>query len=149
MAAPLAHPLIADYVHRGSRGKAIALCGMGIVCGEIIAISMFKLNTMLNMSFYDSFTVSSFLIFLSSLYFLWAIKDPDLKHLHVQIKNQKSLTGESVQFDDLSIKDKMMKFTRIVKKELKKKPILTTCLLGASITRLLSVLFSTYLILWI
>ena len=43
----------------------------------------------------------------------------------------------------------MLKFTKIVKKEIRKKPILTTCLVGSSITRLLSVLFSTYLILWI
>jgi len=29
MAAPLAHPLINDYVRKGSRGKAIALNGLG------------------------------------------------------------------------------------------------------------------------
>ena len=81
MAAPLAHPLIADYVHRDSRGKAIALCGMGIIVGEISAISLFKLNTILDMNFYDSFTTSSILIFLASIYFWYAIKDPDLHHL--------------------------------------------------------------------
>lgn len=42
MAAPIAHPLIADYVHVNSRGKMITLCGMGIVIGEITAISIFK-----------------------------------------------------------------------------------------------------------
>jgi len=82
MAAPLAHPLIADYVHRDSRGKAIALCGLGIVVGEIAAISLFKLNTMLDMNFYDSFTTSSIMIFVASIYFFIAIKDPDLYHLH-------------------------------------------------------------------
>ena len=81
MAAPLAHPLIADYVHRDSRGKAIAFCGMGIIVGEIAAISLFKLNTVLSMDFYDSFTVSSILVFIASFYFYYAIKDPNLKHL--------------------------------------------------------------------
>lgn len=40
-------------------------------------------------------------------------------------------------------------FTQVVRKELKKKPILTMCVIGSAITRLLSVLFSNYLILWI
>ena len=40
-------------------------------------------------------------------------------------------------------------FTQVVSKELKKKPILTMCVVGSAITRLLSVLFSNYLILWI
>ena len=40
MAAPLAHPLIADYIHKNSRGKAIALCGMGFVFGELIAMGV-------------------------------------------------------------------------------------------------------------
>ena len=33
--------------------------------------------------------------------------------------------------------------------ELKENPILTLCMIGASITRLISVLFSNFLILWI
>ena len=43
MAAPMAHPLVADYVDVNSRGKMITLCGMGIVIGEIFAISIFKI----------------------------------------------------------------------------------------------------------
>lgn len=43
----------------------------------------------------------------------------------------------------------MAELTDIVKGQLKKKPILYIVILGAAITRLLAVLFSTYLILWI
>ena len=43
----------------------------------------------------------------------------------------------------------MIKLTEIVKYELEVKPILGICIIGACITRLLSVLFSSYLILWI
>lgn len=43
----------------------------------------------------------------------------------------------------------MAELTDIVKIQLKKKPILYVVILGAAVTRLLAVLFSTYLILWI
>jgi len=52
-------------------------------------------------------------------------------------------------FENLSLMQKTITFTEIVMKELKQKPILVLCIIGATITRLLSVLFSTYLILWI
>ena len=81
MAAPLAHPLVADYVHRDSRGKALALSSMGIVIGEILAMSMFKLNLILNMDFYDSFSMSALMIMVFSLYFFYAVKDPDLRKI--------------------------------------------------------------------
>jgi predicted MFS family arabinose efflux permease len=42
MAAPVAHPLCADYIQVNSRGKAIALMGLGVVVGEIFTISIFK-----------------------------------------------------------------------------------------------------------
>ena len=45
--------------------------------------------------------------------------------------------------------EKVAELTGIVRNQLKKKPILYVVILGAAITRLLAVLFSTYLILWI
>lgn len=56
MAPPLAHPLIADYIHKGSRGKMIALVGMGTIIGEIFAVLTFKVQTLLEQDFYWSFT---------------------------------------------------------------------------------------------
>jgi MFS family permease len=38
MAAPLSNPLIADYIHKKSRGKAIAMSGIGFVVGEVVAM---------------------------------------------------------------------------------------------------------------
>jgi predicted MFS family arabinose efflux permease len=38
MSAPLSHPLIADYIHKKSRGKAIAMSGIGFVVGEVLAM---------------------------------------------------------------------------------------------------------------
>ena len=43
----------------------------------------------------------------------------------------------------------MLDLTKIAATEMRENPVLGICMVGASITRLLSVLFSTYLILWI
>ena len=43
----------------------------------------------------------------------------------------------------------MLDLTKIAAAEMRENPVLGICMIGASITRLLSVLFSTYLILWI
>lgn len=40
MAAPISHPLIADYVHKKSQGKAVALQGIGLVAGELFAMGV-------------------------------------------------------------------------------------------------------------
>ena len=52
-------------------------------------------------------------------------------------------------FEKLSLCEKSVKFSKIVCKEMKNNSILTLCMIGATITRLIAVLFSTYLILWI
>jgi len=56
MAAPIAHPLVADYVHVHSRGKMVVFCGIGIIIGEILSMAIFKFQTMMKYNFYQSFT---------------------------------------------------------------------------------------------
>lgn len=146
MAAPVAHPLVADYVHVNYRGKMIAFTGMGVVVGEVLAISIFKLQTIMKHDFFESFSEIAILIFLMSIYFLFAIKDPNLKKLHRKLDLELDENGQPRQ---PRLKDKLSRFTRLVKEELLSKPILLTTIIGGSITRLIAVLFSTYLILWI
>jgi hypothetical protein len=147
MAAPVAHPLIADYVHVRYRGKMIAYTGLGIVVGEVMAISIFKIQTTLKQDFYRSFDEVGIMTLVLSFYFLWAIKDPNLKKLQkkmvIKDKDGNPIGGK------VSFKNKVMKFARMVKEDLLEKPILVTTIIGGSITRLIAVLFSTYLILWI
>ena len=97
MSAPISHPLIPDYVHKSSRGKAVALTAIGTVLGEILAICFFKGNVFLGMSFYDSFTASAIFIGLFSFYTLASVKDPDLKKLH------KTLNEEKIDFEHQSL----------------------------------------------
>ena len=53
------------------------------------------------------------------------------------------------EFQKLSIWGKIVELTLIVNNEIWHNPILLILMFGATITRLLSVLFSTYLLLWI
>jgi magnesium-transporting ATPase (P-type) len=92
------------------------------------------------------------IIFLFSLYFFWAIKDPDMDKLHrvssVLEKNQE-VVQTTTNIEEFTLGEKISEFNRLVKKELSDKPILLSCLIGAAIAKLFAVLFSTYLILWI
>ena len=77
MAAPLSNPLIADYIKRASRGKAVALNGIGFVFGEVISMGVL-FNLTKNMSYYSAFAITSLLIFAFSIYFLVTVRDPSL-----------------------------------------------------------------------
>ena len=80
MSAPLANPLIADYVKRSSRGKAIALGGVGMVFGEVFSMGIL-FNMTKSMSYFDAFAIASAIIFLFSLFFLYSVVDPDMENI--------------------------------------------------------------------
>lgn len=50
MSAPVAHPLLADWVTRKSRGKGLALMGIGIIIGNIYTMAVL-FNFTKNMDF--------------------------------------------------------------------------------------------------
>lgn len=87
MAAPLAHPLIADYVKRNSRGKAIALSGLGIVLGEVFSMGVI-FNMTKSMNYFDAFTITAAIIFVFSLFFLYAVEDPKLDEIRNQSESR-------------------------------------------------------------
>ena len=87
MSAPLAHPLVADYIHKNSRGKAIALCGMGFVFGELLAMGVL-FNLTKDMSIQSAFLIVATCIGCYSGFILLTIKDPDLKSLRKAFDNQ-------------------------------------------------------------
>lgn len=178
MAAPIGHPLIADYVKSSDRGKAVALAGVGIVFGEVFAMGIL-FNFTKNLSYYDAFAVTAFLIFGFSMFFMYSIKEPDFnmirndslsKHIKFMrgVNQRISPTGgrprslsqviysnsslEIVtpqKFEHKSTCQKIQELTLIVTSEVVENPLLLICMIGGTITKLISVLFSTYLILWI
>jgi len=77
MSAPLAHPLVADYIKRSSRGKAIALAGVGMVFGEVLSMGVL-FNLTKSMNYFDAFSLASAIIFMFSVFFYVSIVDPDM-----------------------------------------------------------------------
>ena len=77
MAGPIAHPLINDYVRKDSRGKAIAINGLGGVCGEVMAMGVL-LRLSKSMSYEEAFALTGTIIIIFSAYFFLFIKNPDL-----------------------------------------------------------------------
>ena len=80
MAAPISHPLIPDYIVKKSRGKAIALMGVGVVFGEVFSMGVL-FNLTKSMSFENAFLLSGLFILALSFVYLLIIKDPDMKNL--------------------------------------------------------------------
>ena len=127
------------------------------------------------MTYEKAFALTGAIIILFSVFFSVFIKDPNLNNMYkkVDTKIQKKLEWKksqimsssnnndskskllesnfksSVRFKEMTFWQKVQELTDSMNSQLKKKPILYIVILGASITKLLSVLFSTYLILWI
>lgn len=87
MAAPISHPLVADYVKIDSRGKATALIGCGMVLGEVTTMGVI-FNYTKNMTFFKAFKTVSLIILGFSFYYLIFIKDPNMKNLRKGIKSK-------------------------------------------------------------
>lgn len=87
MSAPISHPLVADYVKRKSRGKAIALAGVGIVLGEVFSMGIL-FNMTKTMSYYDAFAIASSIIFVFSIFFLYSLKEPDFDNIRDNISSK-------------------------------------------------------------
>ena len=77
MSAPLANPLVPDYVKRSSRGRAIALSGVGFVIGEVFSMGVL-FNLTKSMRYHDAFLVAAGVILVFTFFFLIAVKDPDM-----------------------------------------------------------------------
>ena len=207
MSAPLANPLVPDYVKRSSRGRAVALNGIGFVIGEVFAMGVL-FNLTKSMNYKDAFAITAGVIMVFSFFFLIAIKDPNMDNLrhgprHLELAEQRLLKSQNSRadggaggphfnvdgkfhsksqvsriqraqkgedghvfsdnwvmlgntsdykdyvFEQLTTWQKIVELTLIVNNEMAHNPILLLLMLGAAITRLLSVLFSTYLLLWI
>lgn len=80
MSAPLSNPLIPDYVKRSSRGRAVALNGIGIVIGEVFAMGIL-FNLTKSMNYENAFKVAASIIVFCSIVLLIGVKDPNMRQI--------------------------------------------------------------------
>ena len=78
LAAPPANPLIADYIHKDSLGKAAALIGFGFVVGEVLAMGIL-FNVTASMTAYYAFMTAAIVGAVCSTFFVCIVKEPKLR----------------------------------------------------------------------
>ena len=75
VAAPASNPLLADYIHRDSIGKAATLVGLGYIVGEVLSMGvLFKATASFNPPL--AFGTTAIVGALFSLFFLIFVKEP-------------------------------------------------------------------------
>lgn len=130
MAGPISHPLINDYVRKNSRGRAIALNGLGQVFGEVMAMGvLLKLSK--KMKYESAFALTAAIIFAFAIYFYIFIENPDLHGMGRRIDRKHGKQRNSFQikiadatkntavdrqptFQELSLFEKVAELTAIV-----------------------------------
>ena len=75
---PASNPLLADYVHKDSIGKAATLVGVGFIVGEVLSMAVLFPITK-NMSRYNAFLTVAIVGAACSIMFLFLVKEPQLR----------------------------------------------------------------------
>ena len=78
MTAPACCPLVADYIHKDSIGKAASLIGVGYVVGEVLSMGvLFKVTA--EMSHKTAFLTVAIVGITASVVLLFLVKEPRLR----------------------------------------------------------------------
>ena len=82
ISAPASNPLIADYVHRDSIGKAATFVGMGYVIGEVLSMGVL-FNVTKDFTAYNAFLTAAASGAFMSFIFIFIVKEPQLRRSEV------------------------------------------------------------------
>jgi MFS family permease len=78
LCAPAASPLTADYIHKDSVGKGVAMQGIGVVIGEVISMGiLFRVTA--NFEPWLAFATVGAVGLVISFFFLFMVKEPKLR----------------------------------------------------------------------
>ena len=133
ISGPGTSPLAVDYVKNKSRGKASAyiglFAGIGVIFGMFVMFSLTK-----EMPYTQSYTIEALFTFCMALFFLFAVKDGKIEKKHVE---------------DLPFGERIkVKYHQLID-ELSTKIELSLCLVGSVICRMLNLISTVYINLWI
>lgn len=140
-AAPNTCPLINDYVKKDSRGQATALYSIGYVLGDLLVFGIL-LNLTKNLNPNMSFGVVSTTIIAIGILFFVMVKEPNMEHLHECSKVEEVWRNSG-------FKHKITILSSHLKDAFKSDLVLPICFLGVMVVRLIEVMFSTFVLLWI
>ena len=138
-------PLLVDYVKSESRGLAMSLAAMGLVVGELLMVGMFAVTRKLSM--HAQFYVPAAILAGISITLIFLIREPKLKAKRNTQQEEGEVTMENANQPEGWSKIKYL--TKQLVEECQRKPKYIFCFICLLVSRLISVLFSVYMQLWI
>ena len=153
------NPLVIDYVKAGSRGLMLSIVCLGLIFGELLMISTYLLTR--EMSLQLQYWVPALITGAGSVALIWMIREPTIENV---VKRQKAdlsaddMVKQGESFFIFSEREPHIqettweKFKRLTSEawqECKTQPKLLYCFFCLLSSRLITVLFSVYLQLWI
>eukprot|EP00347_Sterkiella_histriomuscorum_P013627 403363997 len=133
LSGPASTPLVADYVKQSSRGKASAyvglLAGIGVIFGIFVMFGSTK-----HLPYTYSYAIEAIFTFIIAVFLLFAVQDRKIDKKHVQ---------------SMPLKERITVKSQQLKGELSSKIELSICLIGSILCRMLNVISTVYLNLWI
>ena len=84
LSAPAANPLLADYVHKDSIGKAAVFIALGFIIGEVLSMGVL-FNVTANFSPETAFLIVACVGAVFSMSFLILVKEPQLRSNEVEM----------------------------------------------------------------
>ena len=136
-------PLVVDYVKKDSRGTAVALGTIGMLTGEGFGMAVL-LGLTIGMRIEDAHAYVAVILFVLTISISFCLREP-------RIRAHEKIEEESLQeaTKRLSCWEKTKYLTDCVKQEINKDFKYLFCFVAAMVTKLVQVLYSVYLILWI
>lgn len=84
LSAPAANPLLADYVHKDSIGKAAVFIALGFIIGEVLSMGVL-FNVTADFSRESAFLIVACVGAVFSMSFLFLVKEPQLRSNEVEM----------------------------------------------------------------
>lgn len=144
------HPFTNDYVHKSTRGRAIAFQSAGVIIGDLLTF-LVMLNLTRNMTGYGRFQVFGFSLAVIAALFFLIVKEPTIKQ-----KSQPDIEGSfmpSINQESHNKREGMISrarnLTSTVLTLCKSDIVFPICLFGTLTTRTVHFLFGTFLMLYV
>ena len=132
-------PLVVDYIKKDSRGTAVALGTIGALTGEAFGMAVL-LGFTIGMTIEDAHAFSAVILLSMTIIGSFGLREP-------RIRGHEKIEEEAPE--GLTCWQKTKFLTQSVKQEVVKDMKYLFCFVAVMVTKLIQVLYSVYLVLWI
>ena len=138
------NPLIIDYVKSESRGLVMSFATLGLILGELTMVVMFSATRGMNM--HGMYWVPAAAVAALSTVLIFLVREPKIKQQPITPRAGQTIEEAN---SDITFWERFRSLTKEAWHECKTKPKYIFCFICLMVSRLMSVLFSVYLQLWV